>query len=397
MSEPRTSNATDTTANATSNTHATAEQPTPPRSTLGPKPTDDARRADIARIRRRATGLLVVAAVVYVIAKIYEEYAPWVGYVRATAEASLVGGLADWFAVTALFRQPLGLPIPHTAIVKRQKDRIARVLGTFVQNHFLTSDVISQRLRALDLPMRIGVWLSTPENARRIAGQLTQGVVRTVDALPTQGWQGGLVDEGVKLMARAVESSEDAIAWTLREQIKAGMPRWVPGMVHEAIHKRVMAGLERFLADVSSDPNHPARAKLELSLRAALDRFRESALAPDAGTAMVPTDGSAPEPETGATSTIARVLESIGRHLVENESARRELDARITETAAKLVEEHGAEVAALIEHTVAGWDPNLAAERIELAVGRDLQYIRLNGTLVGGLAGLIIYSIGLWL
>ena len=392
MSEPQTDAATDTATET-----APAAQADSPRSTLGPKPTDDARRADIARIRRRATGLLVFAAVVYVIAKIYEEYAPWVGYVRATAEASLVGGLADWFAVTALFRQPLGLPIPHTAIVKRQKDRIARVLGTFVQNHFLTSDVISQRLRALDLPMRIGVWLSTPENARRIAGQLTQGVVRTVDALPTQGWQGGLVDEGVKLMARAVESSEDAIAWTLREQIKAGMPRWVPGMVHEAIHKRVMAGLERFLADVSSDPNHPARAKLELSLRAALDRFRESALAPDAGTAMVPTDGSAPEPETGATSTIARVLESIGRHLVENESARRELDARITETAAKLVEEHGAEVAALIEHTVAGWDPNLAAERIELAVGRDLQYIRLNGTLVGGLAGLIIYSIGLWL
>jgi uncharacterized membrane-anchored protein YjiN (DUF445 family) len=399
MGEPQNSTATDATANASANASSNAQesaaQSAPPRSTLGPRPTDDARRADIARIRRRATGLLVIAAVVYVIAKIYEEYAPWVGYVRATAEAALGGGLADWFAVTALFRQPLGLPIPHTAIVKRQKDRIARVLGTFVQNHFLTSDVISQRLRALDLPMRIGVWLSDPENARRIAGQLTQGVVRTVDALPAQGWQGGLVDEGVKLMARAVESSEDAIAWTLREQIKAGMPRWVPGMVHEAIHKRVMAGLERFLADVSSDPNHPARAKLELSLRAALDRFRESAMAPEAAGALVPTDGTSPE--SGATGTIARVLESIGRHLVENESARRELDARITETAAKLVEEHGAEVAALIEHTVAGWDPNLAAERIELAVGRDLQYIRLNGTLVGGLAGLIIYSIGLWL
>ncbi len=364
-------------------------------STLGPRPTDEARRADIARIRRRATGLLVLAAVVYVIAKIYEAEAPWVGFVRATAEASLVGGLADWFAVTALFRQPLGLPIPHTAIVKRQKDRIARVLGTFVQNHFLTSEVIAQRLRALDLPMRIGTWLSEPEHARRIAGQVTQGVVRTVDALPAQGWQSGLVDEGVKLMARAVESSEDAIAWTLREQIKAGMPRWVPGMVHEAIHKRVMAGLERFLADVSSDPAHPARAKLEVSLRVALDRFRQSALASTADAPHGPADDAAAD--GGATGTIARVLESIGRHLVNDEGARRELDARITETASTLVEEHGAEVAALIEHTVAGWDPNLAAERIELAVGRDLQYIRLNGTLVGGLAGLIIYSIGLWL
>src|SRR5512140_307228 len=125
-------------------------------STLGPKPTDDARRADIARVRRRATGLLLLAAVIFVVARLFETRWPWLGYVRATAEASLVGGLADWFAVTALFRQPLGLPIPHTAIVKRQKDRIARVLGSFVQNHFLTREVISQRLHALDIARRIG-------------------------------------------------------------------------------------------------------------------------------------------------------------------------------------------------------------------------------------------------
>jgi uncharacterized membrane-anchored protein YjiN (DUF445 family) len=352
--------------------------------TLGPRPTDDARRADIARIRRRATGLLVFAGVLFVVARLLEPRWSWMGFVRATAEASLVGGLADWFAVTALFRQPLGLPIPHTAIVKRQKDRIARVLGTFVQNHFLTSDVIAQRLRALGLAQRIGAWLADPVNSRRVAGQLTEGVARTVEALPAQGWQTGLVDEGVRLMARAVESSEEAISSTLREQIREGLPRWMPGVVHEALHKRVMAGLERFLTQVATDSAHPARARLESSLRAALEDFRRAAATPDA-------EGGAETP-----SAIARVLESLGAHLLNDADARRELEDRITETAASLVEEHGAEVAALIEHTVAGWDPDLAADRIELAVGRDLQYIRLNGTLVGGLAGLVIYTISLW-
>jgi hypothetical protein len=245
--------------------------------TLGPKPPDVARGAVIARIRRRASGLLVVAGVVFVIARVLESRWWWMGFIRATAEASLVGGLADWFAVTALFRQPLGLPIPHTAIVKRQKDRIARVLGTFVQNHFLTREVIAERLKALGIAQRIGEWLADPVNSRKVAGQLTQGVVRTVDALPAERWQGGLVDEGVKLMARAVESSEEAIAATLREQITAGMPRWTPAMVQEAIHKRVMAALERFLADLRTDRAHPARARLEVALREALDRFREAA------------------------------------------------------------------------------------------------------------------------
>lgn len=351
--------------------------------TLGPRATDDARRADIARVRARATGLLVFAAVVFVVARFFESRWHWLGFVRATAEASLVGGLADWFAVTALFRQPLGLPIPHTAIVKRQKDRIAKILGNFVQNHFLTREVIEQRLRSIGLAQRIGEWLANPENSARISAQVTQGVAATVETLPAQGWQGGLIDEGVKLVTRAVESSEEAISSTLREQIKVGMPRWLPGIVHEAVHKRVMAGLERFLREVANDPGHPARERLEVALREALDRFRHSA------------ETSEQAPADGTSAVIARVLESVGTHLVNNEDARHELEERITATVSSLVEEHGAEVASLIEHTVAGWDPDLAADRIELAVGRDLQYIRLNGTLVGGLAGLVIYSVSL--
>jgi uncharacterized membrane-anchored protein YjiN (DUF445 family) len=357
--------------------------------TLGPRPTDAARRAEIARIRRRATGLLVLAAVIFIAARLLESRWPWLGFVRATAEAALVGGLADWFAVTALFRQPLGLPIPHTAIIRRQKDRIARVLGTFVQQHFLTREVIVRRLRTLEPARRIGSWLADPAASRGLAVQLSAGVVRGIDALPVERWRGSLVDEGVRVLTRAVQGSESGFGETLREQIRVGAPRWVPGAVQEALHRRLMTGLTGFLDQVSADPAHPARERLNRALGEAIDRFRQSVEAS--------VEGPHEEQGTGAPAQMARLLQAIGTHLVTDDEARRAVDDQIAEAAAALVDAHGAEVAVLIEETVAGWDPALAAERIELAVGRDLQYIRFNGTLVGGLAGLALYSLGLLL
>jgi uncharacterized membrane-anchored protein YjiN (DUF445 family) len=357
--------------------------------TLGPRPTDASRRAEIARIRRRATGLLVIAAVTFIVARLLEPRWSWLGFVRATAEAALVGGLADWFAVTALFRQPLGLPIPHTAIIRRQKDRIARVLGTFVQQHFLTREVIVRRLRALEPARRIGAWLADPAASRGLAMQLSTGVVRGIDTLPVERWRGSLVEEGVRVLTRAVQGGGSGIGETLREQIRLGAPRWVPGAVQEALHRRLMTGLGRFLDEVSSDPAHPARERLDRALEEAIDRFRHSVEAS--------AEVSADEQGAGAPAQVARVLQALGTHLVSDEEARRAVDDQVAEAAAALVDAHGAEVAVLIEETVAGWDPGLAAERIELAVGRDLQYIRFNGTLVGGLAGLALYSLGLLL
>jgi len=374
----------------------------PPRGTLGPRPTDDARRSDIARIRWRATGLLIIAAIVFIIARVFEPRWPWLGFVRATAEAALVGGLADWFAVTALFRRPLGLPIPHTAIIRHQKDRIARVLGSFVQQHFLTPELIARRLQRLEPARRLGAWLADPETSRQLAERLSVGVARGIDALPVDRWRSGLVDEGVRVMARAVQDNESGIEDTLREQIRLGVPRWVPSPVREAVHRRVMAGLARFLEQISTDPAHPARERLDRSLGDAIDRFRRSveipageAAAGDEPPADAPSGEGAADAPAGAPASIARALQAVGRHLTEDERARAELEVQLTEAVTAFVDAHGAEVAALIEDTVAGWDPALAAERIELAVGRDLQYIRFNGTLVGGLAGLALYSLGL--
>src|SRR5712671_5451984 len=144
------------------------------------RPDDAERQARLDAMKRRATGLLAIALVVFVVASIYEPLYPWLGYIRATAEASLVGGLADWFAVTALFRHPLGLPIPHTAIVATRKERIGRILGTFVQNHFLSREVIAARLRTMRPSLRVARWLSKPENGRQVSRQFASGLVKTL-------------------------------------------------------------------------------------------------------------------------------------------------------------------------------------------------------------------------
>src|SRR2546423_7977012 len=139
------------------------------------RPDDAVRQAQLDAMKRQATGLLALAGVVFVAASLYEARYPWLGYVRATAEASLVGGLADWFAVTALFRHPLGLPIPHTAIVATRKERIGRILGTFVQNHFLSREVVAANLRARRPPQRAARWPADPEHSRRMARPMATG------------------------------------------------------------------------------------------------------------------------------------------------------------------------------------------------------------------------------
>src|SRR5437899_13042758 len=169
----------------TSPTPAPAPAPAPaPVTPQWSRPDDADRQARLDAMKRRATGLLAIALLVFVAASVFEPQFPWLGYVRATAEAALVGGLADWFAVTALFRHPLGLPIPHTAIVATRKERIGQILGTFVQNHFLSREVIAANLRAVRPAERAARWLADPEHSRRIARQIAGGLAKTLEALP---------------------------------------------------------------------------------------------------------------------------------------------------------------------------------------------------------------------
>jgi uncharacterized membrane-anchored protein YjiN (DUF445 family) len=413
-----------------------------------PRKDDATRRAELRAMKRVATGFLVVALVIFVAARLLEPAHPWLGFVRATAEAALVGGLADWFAVTALFRRPLGLPIPHTAIIQTQKERIGRVLGNFVQNHFLSRDVLAVRLSSMRVAERAARWLSDPDNSARMARHLAVGVAQAVQTVPesevraliqesavtrlqtmqlapmlgsllaivaTDQRHQVLLDEALKLALESLEQNREE----LQRRIKEESPWWVPPAVDKALQRRLESAGQRLIEDVKADPHHPLRVQFDVRFRDFVERLKHSpeviaraealktellnnpAVAEFATSLWDKARGAAERfaADAGdeALQPLARGIRSVGAGLVANESRLAELDEFLTNFAASVLEQHRHEVGMLIAETVRQWDPEVAAERLELAVGRDLQFIRLNGTLVGGLAGLVIYTISIFL
>jgi uncharacterized membrane-anchored protein YjiN (DUF445 family) len=399
-------------------------------------------------MKRLATGLLVFAFVVFVVARIFEPAYPWLGFIRAGAEASVVGGLADWFAVTALFRRPLGLPIPHTAIIATQKDRIGQILGNFVQNHFISRDILSVKLRDMELGTRLGEWLRQPENASRLARSAATALARAVEVMPqeevralvqrsaverlqriqlapvladvlsmlaTDTRRHLLLDEVTQFVADAVEEGRD----TIRAKIHEQRPWWVPGIVEEPISQRVVAAIRRVVADIRENADHPVRRKFDTALEGFIDRLKRSpeviaraeSLKQDvldhpmvqdfAGSLWDQARGIAEryatDPESVSLEPVEHGIMALGESLLVKEVLRNDFDRFLTNLVSSVLEEQRHEVSELIASTVRSWDPEMASRRIELAVGRDLQFIRLNGTLVGGLAGLVIYTITLLL
>lgn len=413
-----------------------------------PRKDETTRRAELKRMKRVASGLLLVALAVFLVALMLEPAYPWMGFVRATAEASLVGGLADWFAVTALFRRPLGLPIPHTAIIQTQKERIGRVLGNFVQNHFLSRDVLALRLKSMRVAERAARWLSDAENGDRLARHLAAGVARTMQTVPdsavrdlireaavgrlksvqlapmlgtllsvvaTDRRHQVLLDEALRLAGDVLEKNREE----LRQRIKEESPWWVPSAVDHAFQRKLETAFQRMLDEVKLEPYHPLRQKFdtafgefverlkhspEVSARAEAlksDMLRHPAVEEFAASlwerARVAAERLTEEEDGKALEPLSRGINAVGASLLANGDRLEELDDFLTGFAASVLERHRHEVGMLIAETVQQWDPEVAAERLELAVGRDLQFIRLNGTLVGGLAGLVIYAVSLLL
>jgi uncharacterized membrane-anchored protein YjiN (DUF445 family) len=409
------------------------------------RPDDAARQVQLDVMKRRATGLLAVAAAVFGVATAFEGRYPWLGYVRATAEASLVGGLADWFAVTALFRHPLGIPIPHTAIVATRKERIGRILGTFVQDHFLSRTVVATNLRAVRPAERAARWLSDKQHSRQIARQVASGLAKTLEALPDQDVRklirqvvdarlratrvapalgktlavvlGGtrqreLLNVVVRLAAGAIRDNRELI----REKVRSESPWWVPGVVDDKIYQRILETVEGLLRDIGTNEAHPLRATLDTALWDFIDRLqhapdviakaeiiKEEWLADpsvaDLSTRLweatrgalvaYATQADGPAPGGGP---LERGLSEFGVALLANDALLAELDELVIDLTATVVERYRHEIGDLIATTVAGWDPEATSRRFELAVGRDLQFVRINGTLVGGLVGLAIYA-----
>jgi len=392
-----------------------------------------------------ATSLLVGAAVVFVVTRSLEDEVTWLAPIRATAEAAMVGALADWFAVTALFRHPLRLPIPHTAIIPANKDRIGRVLGAFLQEHFLAPELVAARVRDAGPARRIGAWLAEPDNAERVGasvGTLLSGLPEVLDdeelsdtvrvaiierirrtaAAPilarglevaiAEGYQDTVVDSVLRVIVRYLDENREE----LQERLRRQLPWWIPGPVDERIFSRVFTRAQELSADVAADPNHRLRHEIDALLRDLVLRLRhdpqliaqvearkeqllDHALV-QAWAGSVWTDvrdrlvESARRPDSQLRARLGEALASGGARLRDDHHLQETVDSWLVDAVVTVTTEHGERVADYIAATVERWDPEDTADRLELVVGRDLQFIRINGTVVGGLAGLLIYLIG---
>ena len=410
---------------------------------MPPTEADRQRVRALRRMKIVATSLLVAAAIVYIIARA-NEGPTWLGYVEAAAEAAMVGALADWFAVTALFRYPLGIPIPHTAIIPRRKDQIGRSLGEFVQDHFLTKEVLTERLRGAHVGRRFGLWLREPENAERAAGAIADAMRGTIEVLDDRDVQdaiGGLVQRRLEatpvapLVGRAIDVAvegghherlldavlsglssflEDNRA-TFRSRLDEESPWWVPEPIDDRIFRKLFVGVQTFLSDVRANPNHEVRVAIDARIRRFAERLREDpamlargeevkhellahrdvqawlqSLWGELKQGMLDAAG---DPDSELRRRLTTGLAQAGERIVIDPELQAKIDGWVERLAGYVIEHYRGEAAALIATTVERWDSADTSRRIELQVGRDLQFIRINGTVVGGLAGLLIHTI----
>ncbi len=411
---------------------------------LTPTPeADAARRAGLRRMRTLAVSLLAFAAVVYV-ATLGRDGV--LGFVNAGAEASMVGAIADWFAVTALFKRPLGLPIPHTALIPERKNELGRSLEEFVGENFLQEEIIRERVSAATISMRLGAWAATPAHARRVVDEVTEvaaialarvredHVVELVqDVLvprfreepisPILGsllseairddLHHGLVDLALEELQRWLRENPDTFTEVLAERA----PWWTPPRLNEAVTGRIHTETLRWLADIRDDPWHHARHALDSMLgqladdllhdpdtqaraeslkERLLDHPQVSATAVSLWDALRKALLAGLQAEDGPLrERLTSEVQAFAGRLTEDSALRARLDGVAADAAVFAVTRYGAEVTAVITHTIERWDGREAAERIELHVGRDLQFIRINGTIVGGLVGVLIHAISL--
>ncbi|MEO7689387.1 MAG: DUF445 domain-containing protein [Sphingomonas sp.] len=403
-----------------------------------------------AGMKLAATGLLVAMAIVFIAARAFEPTYPELAWVKAFAEAGMVGGLADWFAVTALFRHPLGLPIPHTAIIPRNKDRIGETLAAFLRDNFLIPGVVARRMRGVDVAAAAGRWLASPGGTQ---GRLRKGASRlAADMLEAFDQQrlGGMVKATIGQRLRALDVAPllgQALTAAIAEQRHAplldGIIRWaakvlaaneqmIRAMVHdragtmmrwtgldETLANKIIDGLDKMISDMASDPDHPLRAKAEEGLVALAhdlqhdERMRERVEAVKAEIIENPAmqrwlDGLweqartrllrvARDPDEALTGQLGVALRQLGETLQQDAMLRATINRFVRRTAVGMAADYGDGIVRLVSETVRGWDARTITRRLENAVGRDLQYIRVNGTLVGGLVGLLLHTVDMYL
>ena len=410
-------------------------------------PAIDPRLAGLRRMRLIATLLLAAMTVVFIATSLVKLDWPWIPYLRAFSEAAMVGACADWFAIVALFRRPFGLPIPHTGIVPNNKDRIGGALGRFITNNFLTASAMNERLARVDVVGSLGHWISEPSNAKRLGeyaavllprvasslpaqqvgetvGNLARQALETIPAAPLASrvlrivWAQG---EAQALIANAVELSETWLVGNkdyLTRQISQQSSSWIPKWIDKMIAEKVLNGLLSTLGEMRN-PRHPWRIELRKAvekliddlasdpqMRARAERIKAELLASplliqQAKTLWADIESGLNSTLPAHSETIAQTCEqglrSIGAWLVEDEERKAGLNRRVLAVTQQFLLLYRFEIGGYIERVVHDWDTATLVDRLELQVGKDLQYIRINGTLVGGLVGLLIFIASKWL
>ncbi|MFF3732708.1 DUF445 domain-containing protein [Streptomyces sp. NPDC002476] len=407
---------------------------------------DEEKRRGVRRMKATATGLLLLVALVYVLAT-WAEHAGvsgWPGYVAAAAEAGMVGALADWFAVTALFKRPLGLPIPHTAIIPTKKDQLGQSLGSFVGENFLSGDVVRSRIHALGIGGRLGAWLAEPAHAGRVTAELATALRGALTVLRDSDVQ-AVVGEAITRRANAAEIApglgkmlEKVVAdgghrrvvdlicvrahdWlvlhgdSVMEAVQGGAPGWTPRFVDKRVGERVYKELLRFVTEMRDMPGHPARASIDTFLtdfaadlqadsdtRARVERLKSEILGRGEVQEVIASAWAsvramiiaAADDEQSELRLRARAsLLTFGARLATDGRMQAKLEGWLEDAAVYVVTTYRAEITSLISDTVASWDAEQTSKKIEAHIGRDLQFIRINGTVVGALAGLLIHTV----
>jgi uncharacterized membrane-anchored protein YjiN (DUF445 family) len=402
---------------------------------------DEERRKALRRMRSVAVGLLVLAATVYLLTLDRDGF---LGFVNAGAEASMVGAIADWFAVVAIFKHPMGIPIPHTALVPKRKEMFGRGLEEFVNENFLQEEIIRSRVLGAEPACKVGDWLVREDNARRVvleaAELLRLGLERVKDEdvadvintvmvprfleEPISPLVGSLLHEVVDDGAHANFIDmllEEAHRWlagnqaTFYDVVAERAPWWAPEALNERVIHRLHAEMVEWVQDIRNDPQHRSRLALDDLLKELADgllhdpeaidrmeRFKERFLGhPQVSITFISlwnalrraTVQALQETDGALLSRAAREVVALGGRLQADPEMRARLDERAASLSVFLIERYGSELTSVITHTIDQWDGKEASRKIELQVGKDLQFIRINGTIVGGLVGLIIHTV----
>ncbi len=406
--------------------------------------TAEARARALAAARLRATALLAAVTVVFVVVTVARAHGTLLGFVQAGAEASMVGGVADWFAVTALFRRPLGLPIPHTALIVERKDQFAATLGRFVQENFLNGDVLAGRIGSAKVVARLSAWLADEANAARVAGHAADLVVRVAEALRDEDVQRVLTAE----LSRAINTIDVAplagralrfvIAGghhdelfnsilsgadrylaghyaEIRDLFEEEAPRWVPDAVYRRIFDRLYGRLRQRMRAMAADPRDPARLQFEAWIAELPGRIETSPQMRERGERIKREVLSSPglrewssslweqakralrtqaaDPRSQLRRQLAGLLAATGRRLEDDRRLADGIERMVESGARALADQFHDELAGLVTGTIERWDAAETSNQLELLLGHDLQYIRINGTVVGAGVGLALHAI----